>query len=103
MVLGAIRVVALVMIVVGLLMIGNRVLFGLWGVGDIKQGWKMWMSNGQWHGMFLGVPLMSAGVLLAFLSAWLSAWIVRAPGIGCARCGYETLDEDGRCSECGYR
>ncbi|MHA7814230.1 MAG: hypothetical protein ACX94C_12675 [Phycisphaerales bacterium] len=102
-VLGVLRCGALVMVVVGLILVANRVLFGLWGTGNITQGWSSWRGIGQWHGIFLGVPLVGAGVLLGFFSTRLSGWIVRAPGMGCARCSYETLDENGRCSECGYR
>jgi hypothetical protein len=102
-VLGVLRSCSLIMIVVGLVMVANRILFGLWGTGNIAQGWSNWMGVGTWHGIFLGVPLTGVGILLGFFSARLAGWIVRAPGLGCARCSYETLDENGRCSECGYR
>ena len=101
--LMVLRAIAVVLIGTGLVMVFNRLLFGLWGTGNIAQGWSNWMGIGEWHGIFLGVPLTGLGVALALLSGWLSRWIVRAPGMGCGRCGYETLDEDGRCSECGYR
>jgi hypothetical protein len=101
--LGLLRVIAITMITAGLILIANRLLFGLWGTGNIAQGWSNWMGNGQWHGIFFGVPLTGAGIALALLSRWLSHWIVRAPGMGCGRCGYATLDEEERCSECGYR
>tara|TARA_R100001198_G_scaffold92475_1_gene71861 strand:+ start:311 stop:610 length:300 start_codon:yes stop_codon:yes gene_type:complete len=97
------RLVGLSMVTIGLVMVVNRLLFGLWGTGNIAQGWSNWMGIGQWHGIFFGVPLLGAGVTLALLSGRLSHWIVRAPAMGCARCGYETLDDEGRCSECGYR
>ncbi len=102
-VLSVLRAIGVVLIGIGLVMVFNRLLFGLWGTGNIAQGWSNWTSIGQSHGIFLGVPLTGLGVLLALLSGWLAHWIVRAPGIGCGRCGYETLDGDGRCSECGYR
>lgn len=101
--LGSLRAIALAMITVGMVMVFNRILFGLWGTGNIAQGWSNWSDIGQWHGIFFGVPLACAGVALALLSSWLAHWIVRAPAMGCAKCGYETLDEQGRCSECGYR
>lgn len=102
-VLGMLRLVGLSMVTIGLVMVVNRLLFGLWGTGQIAQGWSNWSDIGQWHGIFFGVPLLGAGVTLALLGGWLSHWIVRAPAMGCARCGYETLDDEGRCSECGYR
>ena len=101
--MGVLRLVALTMIVVGVVMIANRVLFGLWGTGNLPQAWSSWMGNGEWHGIFFGVPLTGAGVILAVFSAWLSRWIVQAPAMGCARCGYASLGEAGMCSECGYR
>lgn len=86
-VLGVLRTLSLLMITVGLVMIVNRLLFGLWGTGNIAQGWSNWMGIGQWHGIFFGVPLAGAGVILAFTSGWLSRWIVRAPAMGCAAAG----------------
>lgn len=102
-VLAILRSVGLVMVTVGVVMIANRILFATWGMGNIAQVHSTWMGIGETHGMFLGVPLMAVGVALALLSRRLSHWIVQAPATGCANCGYETLDENDRCAECGYR
>lgn len=101
--MGVLRLVALTMIVVGVVMIANRVLFGLWGTGNLAQAWSNWMGVGTWHGIFFGVPLAGAGLIIATFSGWLSHWLVQAPAMGCARCGYASLAEDVVCSECGYR
>ena len=102
-VLGVLRAVSLIMVAAGTVMVLNRFIFGLLGMGDLASAWSNWMGAGAWHGVFMGVPLVAVGVALALSSRRLAAWIVRPPGTGCPGCGYATLDEDGRCSECGYR
>lgn len=102
-VLAALRLIALTLTIVGVVMVANRLLFGQLSNGDLSAAWRVFWRAGQTHGIYLGLPLAVAGVALAMLSRRLAHWIVQAPAMGCANCGYETLDEDGRCAECGYR
>lgn len=100
-VLGVVRSVALLMLMVGFVMVANRVLFGYIGEGSMSGAWGSWVGIGTWHGVFMGVPLIVGGIGLGLTSRWLAAWIVQAPPPGCANCGYGSLDDQGRCSECG--
>jgi hypothetical protein len=102
-VLGLIRFAAMVMVVVGLVMVFNRVLYGMFGVSDLSASIMVFRDIGETHGMYLGLPLVAFGVVLGVMSRRLSHWVVRVPEIGCAGCGYETVGDDGQCSECGYR
>ena len=102
-VLAVLRLIALALTIIGVVMVANRLLFGQLSNGDISAAWRVFLRAGQTHGIYLGLPLAVAGVALALLSRRLAHWIVQAPAMGCANCGYETLDEDGRCAECGYR
>ena len=102
-VLGMIRFFALVMVVVGLVLVMNRVLYGIFGVGDLSASITIFRDIGETQGMYLGLPMLAMGVLLGLMSRRLSHWVVRAPELGCAGCGYESLDENSKCSECGYR
>ncbi|MEX0876600.1 MAG: hypothetical protein WD114_03990 [Phycisphaerales bacterium] len=100
--LGVLRTVSAIMVIIGLLMALNRMLFGLLGTGDLSDAWTVWREIGSLQGVFLGLPLIGVGVLVGLYSDRLTHWIVRPPAKGCSRCGYATLGEDGRCSECGY-
>jgi len=97
------RVCSVVLVVWVIVLIGNRVLFGVLGSGYLSAAWKVWMNTGEQQGIFLGLPMLLVGAGLGFFSSGLARWMVRPPARGCARCGYETLDDQGRCSECGYR
>ena len=102
-VLGMIRFCAMVMVVVGLVLVLNRVLYGVLGVGEIAAAFNTFVSIGETQGMYLGLPLIAVGLLMGMRSERLARWVVRMPAMGCANCGYSTLGEDGKCSECGYR
>jgi len=97
------RLCSVVLVLIGLVLIGDRILFGIMGNSEIKSAWTIWRNTGQWHGIFLGVPILVVGAGLGFFSAGLSRWMVRPSARGCSQCGYATLDDEGRCSECGYR
>lgn len=102
-VLGLIRLAAMIMFVVGLVLVFNRLLYGIFGVSDLSASIMVFRDIGETQGMYLGLPLVALGVLLGLMSRRLSHWVVHAPEFGCAGCGYETLGDDGQCSECGYR
>ncbi|MCA9275187.1 MAG: hypothetical protein KDA29_04100 [Phycisphaerales bacterium] len=102
-VLGVIRLIALAMVVIGVLLVLNRLLYGVLGVGDVTAAFNIFVGIGETQGMYVGLPLIAVGCVLGWISRRLSHWVVRAPEIGCAGCGYETLGDDGQCSECGYR
>lgn len=101
-VLGGIRLAALAMVSVGIVMVTNRLLYAWLGTGEISSSWRVFNRIGETHGIYLGLPLMAVGIALGLLSERIARWVVRPPVRGCPRCGYETLDEAGRCSECGY-
>lgn len=102
-VLGVIRIVSVAMVGAGLVMVANRLLYGLLGVGDLSSGWQAWSGIGATHGVFLGLPMVGVGLALGILSERITRWAVRTPARGCAACGYQSVGEDGMCSECGYR
>lgn len=102
-VLAFLRLIALGLLAVGVVMVASRLLYGQLGNSDLSAAWRVFVGIGQSHGIYLGLPLAVAGLTLALLSHRLSHWIVRPPEPGCARCGYDSLDDGGRCTECGYR
>jgi len=81
----------------------NRVMFGILSNGDLSSAWKVWKGIGEWHGVFLGLPLVAVGLGLGFSSGALTWWIVRPAPRGCPACGFGEVDDEGRCTECGYR
>jgi len=97
----ALRALGVAMVLVGILMMANSVLYGALGTGDIKNAWGQWTGVGRFHGVFLGVPLGAVGAAVAWLAPVLARWTVRPPERGCAACGHEDLDDSGRCNECG--
>ena len=102
-VLLALRLVSVALVVWGLVLVGNRLLYGVLGNGDVTAAWSSWMSNGEWHGVFLGGSLCVVGGGLGLASGWLAQWIVRPAPRGCPSCGFGEVDGEGRCTECGYR
>jgi len=84
-------------------MVLNRMLFGVLASGNFVDSWTIWTGIGATHGVYLGLPLVVVGVVLGFMSTRFARWVVQPPAMGCGCCGYATIDEDGRCSECGYR
>lgn len=102
-VLGVIRLIALAMVVIGVVLIYNRLLYGVLGVGEITAAFNTFVGIGETQGMYLGLPLIAVGLLMGMRSERLARWAVRMPEMGCANCGYATLDENSKCSECGYR
>ncbi len=101
-VLASIRLIALAMVTIGLVIAANRLLYGLLGASQLSAAWTVFSRMGETHGVYLGLPLMGVGIAMAILSRRIARWVARPPSRGCPRCGYETLDESGRCSECGY-
>jgi len=88
-VLWVIRAMALMMVVYGLTMCLNRVLFGLLaGQSFYESTFQVWMEIGETHPMYRGLPLIILGVVLGILSKRLSSWIITVPNDCCPRCGY---------------
>lgn len=63
-VLMAIRLLSVLLIVTGLVTIGNRLVWAILAVGDLKQAWGVWNSIGAWHGIYLGLPMVLVGAAL---------------------------------------
>ena len=101
-VLGCLRALSTLSIAVALVMIGNRLLFGMLSSGSIEDAWSVWTGIGAWHGVYLGLPLFFVGLAGALASDALAEWIVRPPGQGCPGCGYASEAPAGApCPECG--
>ena len=98
---GLIRLLALGMLVVGAVGLGNRVVFAVRGRGDMRAAWTAWQGIGAAHGVFLGVPLLVVGMALAIWSAPITRWAVRPPAEGCVGCGYAVSADAAACPECG--
>jgi len=95
------RALGIAMTLVGIVLVLNRVVYGLLGTGSLEDAWKTWRGIGTVHGVFLGVPLGAVGAAVAWLAPVLARWTVRPPERGCATCGHEDLDDSDRCNECG--
>ena len=99
--LALFRLVAVVLLAWGGVRIANRVLFAVLGNGDLSFLWKAWTGVGEDHGVFLGVPMVMVGLVLALLGRRIVVWVVRPPETGCVSCGYAVERGMEECPECG--
>lgn len=108
-ILGVLRLSAVVLICWGLIQVGGRLTFGLIAPGAFSDAWRTWQGIGEEHGMFRGLPMLIVGTALAGLSRPIAWWVICAPERGCPRCGHDTSGTGAsgtggaRCSECGYQ
>ncbi|MEQ8769455.1 MAG: hypothetical protein RIB60_02980 [Phycisphaerales bacterium] len=100
-VLWATRLISVGMVFYGAYLVLARLVFGVMS-GRLGDAWSSWTGVAEEHGVVRGVPMLVCGLALAIGSRWLAGWVVAAPAGGCARCGYETSEDDARCPECGY-
>ena len=100
-VLLVVRCVALVLILAGFVQLMMRLMLTVQPLvfGGGAPGWFTWVTAF----VKFGGLLMLVGALLAAGSVRVTRWLVRPAGVGCAVCGHEGLDGEGRCVECGAR
>ena len=97
--LWSFRLVAAILIGYGGFLIAARLFFRLFLGGP--NGMFTYMGVGADHGLVRGVPMLTIGIVLAFLSRRLVRWVVAMPELGCPRCGYAGSGRPGKCPECG--
>ncbi|MEZ6165103.1 MAG: hypothetical protein R3B67_11780 [Phycisphaerales bacterium] len=54
--LGVIRLIAAAMVVIGVLLVLNRLLYGVLGVGDVTAAFNIFVGIGETQGMYVGRP-----------------------------------------------